>query len=456
MFPASKPGHAVVHEGHTALFDYATGKINIFESAKLDNRALPHTDGVALPEVHHGVAVQLADGKLMVTDGDSEAVNAVKLLSAHGAERRRTTVAESRHRPGVHGEAVAKNGAMVAGCQDGILVIKGDKISKLDAPDACGRIGKQAGSKASSVVFGDYKKDKDAELERPRTFSLTDTATNTLKLVDIDYSYSFRSLARSAEGDALLPGTDGKLHICDSKSGKEITAIDAVGAWEEPLDWQQPRPTVHVSGKTALVAEPAPSQLHLVDLKKGTAPRSVTLPEVPNEITSIAGQPASAQGREPKTAGRCRSPRSAPARGRIMVSLTCGDQFDAHRRRVGEDVQHRAVLVHGRLQFLIALAGFGALDLHGEADLAKAGADRLRDAEQPAHIEVRIGVDFQRVDLQAQLVRVEAVDHDLAGDQRAQGELDGAGGHVVPGQCLRLVDDEAVLAGGDLAGHRSR
>lgn len=289
VFPAGKPGHAVVHAGHTALFDDATGKINIFESTKLDNKALPRTDDVALPEAHHGVAVQLSDGKLLVTDGTSEAVNAVKLLSATDAKHRRTTVAESKQCPGVHGEAVAKDEAMVVGCEDGILVIKDEKISKLEAPDAYGRIGNQAGSEASSVVLGDYKKDKDAELERPQAFSLTDTATNTLKLINIDYSYSFRSLARSAGGDALLLGTDGKLHVYDVKNGKEKKAIAVVGAWEEPIDWQQPRPTVQVSGDTAYVTEPATKELHFVDLKTGKVSRSVTLPEVPNEITSIKG-----------------------------------------------------------------------------------------------------------------------------------------------------------------------
>ncbi|GAA1859011.1 zinc metallochaperone AztD [Paeniglutamicibacter psychrophenolicus] len=289
VFPAGKPGHAVVHAGHTALFDDATGKINIFESTKLANHELPRTDDVALPEAHHGVAVRREDGTLMVTDGNAEAVNAVKLLSAPDAGHRRTTVAESTQCPGVHGEAVAKDEAMVVGCEDGILVIKGEKIAKLDAPDAYGRIGNQTGSEASSVVLGDYKTDKEAELERPRTFSLTDTATNSLKLIDIDYSYSFRSLARSSSGDALLLGTDGKLHAYDVKTGKEKRAISVVEAWEEPLDWQQPRPTVHVSGSIAYVTEPASKQLHLVDLQTGKVSGTVGLPEVPNEITSIAG-----------------------------------------------------------------------------------------------------------------------------------------------------------------------
>lgn len=289
VFPAQKPGHAVVHAGSTALFDDATGMISIFASDKLDNAALPATEEVALPEAHHGVAVPVSEGKLLVTNGNEETRNTVKLLSAPNAQHRRTTVAESNQCPGIHGEAVATDQAVVVGCEDGILVIKDEKVSKVDSPDAYGRIGNQAGSEASSVVLGDYKKDQDAELERPKVFSLADTATNSLKLVDIEYSYSFRSLARSADGDALVLGTDGKLHIYDVKSGKEKTSVDVVGPWQEPLDWQQPRPSIHVAGDTAYITEPATKALHLVDLKTGKVARSVTLPEVPNEITSIKG-----------------------------------------------------------------------------------------------------------------------------------------------------------------------
>ena len=289
VFPAGKPGHAVVHNGRTALFDDATGVINIFDSAKLNNNTLPRTDDVELPEAHHGVAVPLSGGKLLVTDGTADSRDTVKLLAAPDAQHRRSTVAESSQCPGVHGEAVARDEAVVVGCEDGILVVKNELITKLDSPDAYGRIGNQARSEASAVVLGDYKTDKDAELERPRTFSLTDTAANSLKLIDIDYSYSFRSLARSASGDALLLGTDGKLHVHDAKTGKEKRAIAVVEAWEEPVDWQQPRPAVHVSGPIAYVTEPESKQLHLVDLKTGKVSGTVDLPEVPNEITSIEG-----------------------------------------------------------------------------------------------------------------------------------------------------------------------
>jgi hypothetical protein len=289
IFPAQKPGHAVAHADHTALFDDGTGKISIFESAKLDNAALPNAEVVSSPEAHHGVAVQLSDGKLLTTEGNADSRNTIKLLSAPNAKDQRKTVAKNNQCPGVHGEATAKDETVVVGCEDGILIIKDEKISKVDAPDTYGRIGNQAGSEVSSVVLGDYKTEKDAELERPQTFSLTDTASNKLKLVDIDYSYSFRSLGRSLVGEALLLGTDGALHIYDEATGKETNNIPVVGAWEEPVDWQQPRPALHVSGNTAFVTEPATSQLHFVDLATGKVSNSVLLPKVPNEITSIKG-----------------------------------------------------------------------------------------------------------------------------------------------------------------------
>ena len=167
------------------------------------------------------------------------------------------------------------------------MVVKDGKITKVSSPDAYGRIGNQAGSDASTVVLGDYKKDKDAELERPKTFSLTDTATNKLRLIDIGYSYSFRSLGRSESGDALLLGTDGKLHTYDASTGKEKSTVDVVNEWEEPLDWQQPRPTLFVEGDNAFVTDPSSKELHTVDLKSGKVTKSVVLPETPNEITGI-------------------------------------------------------------------------------------------------------------------------------------------------------------------------
>lgn len=288
-FPAGKPGHAVTHHGKTALFDDGTGTVQIFNPDELGLGTLPATQNYTASAAHHGVAIELEGGGLVVTEGTSESRSGIKLLAKPGSDGKRKVLAENNDCPGVHGEATAQGGAVVVGCQDGLLVVRDGKITKVHAPDGYGRIGNQAGSDASPVVLGDYKKDKDAELERPATFSLANTATGKLTLVPVNYSYSFRSLARGADGAALLLGTDGKLHIHDANSGKETGAVAVVAPWEEPLDWQQPRPAIFVDGTTAYVSDPAKKLLHVVDLDSSAVVASHPLPHVPNEITGISG-----------------------------------------------------------------------------------------------------------------------------------------------------------------------
>ncbi|MFF5792416.1 zinc metallochaperone AztD [Paeniglutamicibacter sp. NPDC012692] len=287
-FPAQKPGHAVHHAGQTALFDDATGNVNIFDPRALSKETPPKTQDYKTPQAHHGVAVPLKNGQLLVTEGNDESRSGVKLLNEAKTGGSRSTIAASSDCPGVHGEAAALDQAIVVGCEDGLLVVKNGKIAKVSSPDAYGRIGNQSGNEKSSVVLGDYKKNKEAELERPTTFSLTDTATNKLRLVDTDFSYSFRSLGRNKSGDALILGTDGQLHIYDPSTGKEKSVIQVVDEWEEPLDWQEPRPTLLVKGETAFVTNPATKELHTVDLKKGSVIQSIVLPEIPNELTAAS------------------------------------------------------------------------------------------------------------------------------------------------------------------------
>ena len=88
-FEASKPGHAVFHAGRTALFSDGSGKVEIFDPAGLSDEGgdLPGTDVYTTPEAHHGVAVPLKDGKLLVTLGNDEARRG---SPSSGPERART------------------------------------------------------------------------------------------------------------------------------------------------------------------------------------------------------------------------------------------------------------------------------------------------------------------------------------------------------------------------------
>ncbi|WP_459969159.1 hypothetical protein [Nocardioides pyridinolyticus] len=101
------------------------------------------------------------DGSWLTTVGTADERNGVQVVAASGE-----MVASSDACPGVHGEAYGGHTAVV-GCEDGVLLVDGDRIRKVAAPDSYGRIGNQAGSETSAYVLGDYKTDPDAELEVP-------------------------------------------------------------------------------------------------------------------------------------------------------------------------------------------------------------------------------------------------------------------------------------------------
>jgi len=282
LIEAAEPGHAVAHDGITTLFDDGTGTITVFDPEDLDE-GQPETTTAAADEPHHGVAVRLGDRNMLMTVGDEESRSGVRVVGPSGA-----VLAETDECPGVHGEAFAEDAA-VFGCEDGVVVVDGRDITKVSSPDAYGRIGNQAGSEVSPVLLGDYNTDPDAELYRPTRVSLIDTRDASLRLVDLGTSYSFRSLARGPEGEALVLGTDGALHVLDPESGERVDTIDVVARWREPLDWQQPRPTLHVVDATAYVTDPRRDRVHLVDLDRARVTSTIELPHTPNEIVANAG-----------------------------------------------------------------------------------------------------------------------------------------------------------------------
>ncbi|QYJ05735.1 hypothetical protein KUV85_08665 [Nocardioides panacisoli] len=279
---AEAPGHVVPHDGTTALFDDATGTITLLDPAELAE-GTPETETTTTEEAHHGVAFRDERGNLVTTVGNEDSRDGIAVLTAAGNELARTDDC-----PGVHGEAFGGERA-VFGCEDGVLVLDGTEITKVDAPDDYGRIGNQAGHAASPFVLGDYKVDADAELERPTRVSVIDTRDASLRLVDLPASYSFRSLGRTPDGDGLVLGTDGRLRVIDVADASVRDAVAVTEEWREPMDWQEPRPTLLVLGDTAYVTEPATDQLHVVDLADLSVTDTHDLPHTPNELNGVTG-----------------------------------------------------------------------------------------------------------------------------------------------------------------------
>ncbi|MFG3405659.1 zinc metallochaperone AztD [Streptomyces sp. NPDC048142] len=280
-FEGGKPGHVVRHAGKTVLFTDGTGVVTVLDPKDLgDTKPEAETYTSAAP--HHGVAIQLTDGTLVTTLGTEEKRVGIAVL-----DKDRKEITRSEECPGVHGEATAQDEAVVIGCENGVLLYKDGAVKKLKSPTEYGRIGNQAGSDESPVVLGDYKKDKDAELERPEQVSLIDTRTGRMRLVDIGTSYSFRSLARGPHGEALVLGTDGSIHVIDPDAGKVTKKIAVLDTWQEPLDWQQPRPTLFVRDHTAYVSGPSAKKLVAIDIESGEQLASTELPKAPNELSGV-------------------------------------------------------------------------------------------------------------------------------------------------------------------------
>ncbi|MDM4781134.1 MULTISPECIES: zinc metallochaperone AztD [unclassified Micromonospora] len=283
-YPGAKPGHVVRHGDRTILFTDGTGEVHSFDPKKLaDGKPEGRTYKTAQP--HHGVAVELPDGTLLVTLGTEESRSGAIALDKDGKE-----VARSEECPGVHGEAVAQGEIVGLGCKDGVLLFKNGAFVKVKSAGAYGAVGTQAGSEKSPVLLGDYKVEPDAEREFPEQFALIDTAAQKLQVVPMPegVSYSFRSLGRGPKGEGLILGTDGKLHVIDPATGKLTSSWPVVGAWKEPMEWQEPRPALFVRGDDAYVTEPATKKVHRLDLTTGKIVGSVTLDAIPNEISGTS------------------------------------------------------------------------------------------------------------------------------------------------------------------------
>ena len=293
---APEAGHVVVHEGKTALFADGSGAVAVLDTAAFDDGKVDPDEMQkhAAEAAHHGVAVPLSNGDLLITQGTEDSRDTVQVLSPEGE-----VLAETNDCPGVHGEAAAMptaQGDVVAlGCENGPVIYRDRAFSKVPVAEAYQRSGNLFGSHDSPVVLADYKTDPDAEQERPTRIGLIDTVAGSVKTVDLGSSYWFRSLARGAQGEAVVLTYDGNLVVLDEETGETIRTVKVVGPWEEPEEWQSPAPAVKVGADGfAYVTEPAAKKLHVVDLEAGTVLSSFDLPETPTELAVVTGTSESA------------------------------------------------------------------------------------------------------------------------------------------------------------------
>lgn len=289
-FDAQAPGHVVSTGGRLALFDDGTGSVVSFDVTELTDDGRQARE-FTVSEPHHGVAIGLPDGTLVVSESSGEEVTGISVLDADDEQ-----VAASQECPGLHGSQVAAGGTVVIGCNDGALVYSDGEISKVSSPG--GGIGTLVGGNDSPIVLGNYN-DEDADTVQ---VSLIDTRSAELTLVEVPAAYSSANIAWGPDGQALVLGTDGDLQVIDPDAGEVVETIAVTEAWQIPEDWQQPRPIVTVLDGSVFVTDPFAAQVFAVDVESAEVWNSAELIVAPNSVAPITGgvpeSPEDAEGRE--------------------------------------------------------------------------------------------------------------------------------------------------------------
>lgn len=293
LLEAEAPGHVVVHDGLTALWDDGTGQVTVVEvdewTESVEHGHVHTYREYTADEAHHGVAVAEQDGTMLVTLSDR---SGAQILDGDD-----NVVIENANCPGVHGET-AFTGAdgtdyMVVGCTDGVLIFEADGATKVASPDAeMGRIGNQFSTEGSDIVLGDYRNDPDAGIA-VSLIALVNAASASLEVVDPfqaeGVATTWRGLLRGDGGEVLVLGTDGALRVIDPATGAIERTIDVIGEWEVPEEWQTAHPALAVLNGMVYVTEPATHSIHIVDYVSGEVWKSVDVGHPVTEIVGVTG-----------------------------------------------------------------------------------------------------------------------------------------------------------------------
>jgi hypothetical protein len=283
VFPATAPGHVVPHDGRTVLFDDATGHIAVLDAEELGDpdHAVVREYTTASP--HHGVAVELPDGSLVVSEGTEEGRSGALALDATDAQ-----LAASDQCPDLHGEAVSAGEAVTFGCGDGVLVYRAGAFTKAPAPTPVGATSTMVGTEGSPIALGNYTV-ADADPSEPARVAVVDTVAGTHRVIEVPATYGSRSLGRLDDGTGLVLGTDGALHVLDVEAGTVTGSYPVIDPWEVPEDWTAPSPKLMVLDGMVYIVDTTANALVVVDPVTGEVWKTVDLGVVPGEIAGVPG-----------------------------------------------------------------------------------------------------------------------------------------------------------------------
>ncbi len=268
--------HAVSDEEKSVIWNDSTGNIEVIETADFEDGEVTPVI-LELGDVHHGVAVPFADGYLASFSQDDSAVGIIEL------DNQGNEIERFEGCPGLHGEAHVGANAYAFGCQDGIMVVDESGARKVASPVEGAGTGTLVGDGESPVLAGNLRSAAEDGPDLSTTIALYDTAAGTARTVDLGVKFSSMN---ATEGELVVIGVDGNLHLVDLASG-EVRTIAVTEPWEVPEEFLDPRPMLTVSGDRAWLTEPMVGKILAVDLTSGETIASIDVEDKPDRIAVV-------------------------------------------------------------------------------------------------------------------------------------------------------------------------
>lgn len=275
------PSHVIANAGHLAVFNDGDGNVSIYTSPEAE-QSTTFLYQVHVP-AHHGVAIPLQDGTVLVSTKDAESEDTLGDRFVRLDETGQV-VKQFEAAPAIHGETVVEyNGHMFAvmGAEGALNVYEEatDTVHICPLPNDHSRSGMLVSEEGSPWVMANYS-------------TITDSMTNIglilynleerkTHLVDVPSDYYFSYLLHQSKG--YLIGKDGYLYEVEAENqqvGRSHQLWDA----SHKDSTSEPRIALDVANQRLFITNPFANEVIMVSLKEWTVSHVLQLDECPNEI----------------------------------------------------------------------------------------------------------------------------------------------------------------------------
>ncbi|MFI8568109.1 hypothetical protein ACIGGF_16285 [Rhodococcus sp. NPDC078407] len=270
VLEGENPAHIIAGDRKVAVFFDGAGRADV-----VDFDALSAGDAAVAATVdtnpHHGIAVPLSDHVVVSTGGTEEDLpTGLELRDSAGNPVR----ALDASCPEMHGEAVFSSYLVVA-CADGVV--------KVDATDDEFSTTKFPYPSPDDRAFTFAEGTRGSLVAAPTETGVLMLDTRTGEWVQARTEGASLSTGVSSDGKTILSlQADGTFRVFDAVTGAELSSTPVLSA---PYDEADPKPSLHVAGTRAYVADPAGSALMEIDYRdSGRVARTLDFDFTPASI----------------------------------------------------------------------------------------------------------------------------------------------------------------------------